>query len=612
MMIRERMGQLLMEAQLVSEDQIQEALRVQRSNGSRLGSILVQMGVISEATLLEFLSQQYGVSPIDLSCCKIEPEVLNLVPLELAQQLMIMPVRQFRSRLALAMIDPSNIAMIDEMKFRTGLNVTPLVAMESDILAAIRRFYQVSPSEVNFFIGEDPAHFPSSTLPSPPHLRAETPVPLQASSFEEIERSGTLHDLQNCLREALSRLPEGEDQVNGHDLLEDKAPIVNLVNRLLRGAEEIGASDVHFEPTELFVRVRFRLDGVLGTVTHLPKRVRQAVVARIKIMASLDIAERRLPQDGRMKLQVDPAHSIDVRVSVLPCLHGEKVVLRLLDRSKLNLDLNTLGFEKPYLESILSALENPYGMILVTGPTGSGKTTTLYSALHYLNTPFVNIVTVEDPVEYHLNGINQMQIKEDIGLTFATGLRSFLRQDPDIIMIGEIRDQETANIAVQSALTGHRVFSTLHTNDAPSTITRLLDMGIEPFLVSSSLSLIIAQRLVRKNCDFCKERDVNSPEQLVSLGFDQEAIHGVEPLKGRGCVRCHQTGFSGRVALFEILPLSQGFHQKILSRAPAHELKAAALQAGIQTLRQSGLTKIQCGVTTIDEVASATTSDHST
>ena len=326
------MGQLLREAQLVSEDQIQEAMQVQRSNGNRLGSILVQMGVISEATLLEFLSQQYGVPPIDLSSCKIEPEVLNLVPLELAQQFRIVPVRQFRSKLSLAMVDPSNIALIDEMKFRTGLNVTPLVASESDILAAIRRSYQYSTSDRKAFIREDPLHGPAGTS-----------VPLQAASFEEIERTGTFHDLQNCLREALSELPEGEDHVNGHDLLEDKAPIVNLVNRLLRGAEEIGASDVHFEPTELFVRVRFRLDGVLGTLTHLPKRVRQAVVARIKIMANLDIAERRLPQDGRMKLQIDPGHSIDVRVSVLPCLHGEKVVLRLLDRSKLNLDLNTSG-----------------------------------------------------------------------------------------------------------------------------------------------------------------------------------------------------------------------------------------------------------------------------
>ena len=435
------------------------------------------------------------------------------------------------------------------------------------------------------------------------------PLSLPSTSLEEGEQPGTFHDLQDYLREALSSLPEGEDAGTGHDLLEDKAPVVNLVNRLLRGAEEIGASDVHFESTELFVRVRFRLDGVLSTMTYLPKKIRQAVIARVKVMANLDIAERRLPQDGRMKLQIDPTHSIDVRVSVLPCLHGEKVVLRLLDRSKINLDLNALGMEKPDLERILSALDNPYGMILVTGPTGSGKTTTLYSALQHLNTPFVNIVTVEDPVEYHLNGINQMQIKEEIGLNFAAGLRSFLRQDPDIIMIGEIRDQETANIAVQAALTGHRVFSTLHTNDAPRTITRLLDMGVEPFLVSSSLSLIIAQRLVRRICESCKERDVNSPERLLALGFDPGELERIEPLKGRGCIRCHYTGFRGRVALFEVLPLTEEFHQKILTRAPAFELRAVAMQAGIPSLRQSGLRQVQYGLTTIDEVASATTSD---
>ena len=598
-----------MEAQLVSEDQIQEALRIQRSNGNRLGSILVERGAISEATLLEFLSQQYGVPHIDLSHCQIEPEVLNLVSIDIAHQYLIVPVRQFRSRLTMAMIDPSNIAVIDEMKFRTGLNVTPVIAMESDILAAIRKWYTVRPGEVNSFLGEYSACFAPSTLPTSHQVGAETTVSLQSASIDEVKQPGTLHDLQDYLREALSSLPEGDDPGTGHDLLEDKAPVVNLVNRVLRAAEEIGASDVHFEPTELFVRVRFRLDGVLGTMTHLPKKIRQAVIARIKVMASLDIAERRLPQDGRMKLQIDSTHSIDVRVSVLPCLHGEKVVLRLLDRSKLNLDLNALGLEKPDLERILSALDHPYGMILVTGPTGSGKTTTLYSALQYLNTPFVNIVTVEDPVEYHLNGINQLQIKEEIGLNFSAGLRSFLRQDPDIIMIGEIRDQETANIAIQAALTGHRVFSTLHTNDAPRAITRLLDMGIEPFLVSSSLSLIIAQRLVRKICEFCKERDVISPEPLLALGFDPEEIERIEPLKGRGCIRCQHTGFRGRVALFEILPLTEAFHHKILTRAPAFELKAVAMQAGIQSLRQSGLRQIQYGLTTMDEVASATTSD---
>ena len=598
-MIRERMGRLLQEAHLVSEDQVQEALRLQRSKGSRLGSILVEMGAISEATLREFLSEQYAVPTVDLSCCHIDAEVLNLIPIELALQFLIVPVRQFRSRLALAMVDPSNIAVIDEMKFRTGLNVTPMVAMESDILSAIRRCY---PSE--------PCPPSPMTVPSP--LCAEPPFRAQETPAGSLDSSVSLNDLRNGLREVLSGLPESEEPVDGHALLEDKAPIVNLVNRLLRGAAEMGASDVHFEPSEMFVRVRFRLDGVLGTVTHLPKSVRHSVIARIKIMANLDIAERRLPQDGRMKLQIDPTRSIDVRVSVLPGLHGEKVVLRLLDRSHLKLDVNALGLEKADLEKLLSALEIPYGLVLVTGPTGSGKTTTLYSALQYLNSPLINIVTVEDPIEYHLSGIHQMQVKENIGLTFATGLRSFLRQDPDIIMVGEIRDQETANIAVQAALTGHRVLSTLHTNDAPRAITRLLDMGIEPFLISSSLSLVIAQRLVRKICDFCKAPELVSPGQLVAMGFDEEEASGVEPLKGRGCVRCHQTGFRGRVALFELLGLSEEFHQKILSRAPAHELKAAAVQAGMKTLRQSGLAKIQAGVTTMEEVALATTSDSST
>jgi len=487
--------------------------------------------------------------------------------------------------------------LIDEMKFRTGLNVTPLVARESDILAAIRRSYQLSTSNRNSFIGEDP-------LPCP----GETTVPLQSASFEEGERLGSLPDLQNCLREALSKLPEGEDHVNGHDLLEDKAPIVNLVNRLLRGAEEIGASDVHFEPTELFVRVRFRLDGVLGTLTHLPKRVRQAVVARVKIMANLDIAERRLPQDGRMKLQIDPAHSIDVRVSVLPCLHGEKVVLRLLDRSKLSLDLNTLGLEKPELESILSALENPYGMILVTGPTGSGKTSTLYSALQYLNTPFVNILTVEDPVEYHLNGINQMQIKEEIGLTFAAGLRSFLRQDPDIIMIGEIRDQETANIAVQAALTGHRVLSTLHTNDAPRTITRLLDMGVEPFLVASSLILVSAQRLCRKICSKCKEPIEIPKETRARLTF--ELPSKATFYHGKGCEACNQTGYLGRTGVTEFLEVDDEVRDMLIDGKSSDAIKRYAREKmGMSTLWEDAMAKCSAGLTSLEEVLRVTANE---
>ena len=607
-MIRERVGRLLLEAQLVSEGQIQKALEVQRSSGSRLGSILVEMGAISETTLLEFLSQQYGVPTVELSGSQVEEDVLNLVPFEVAQKFMVVPVRKTHSRLALAMVDPSNMAVIDEMKFRTGLRVAPMIAMESDMAATINRWYRqenghgASPVRGEGPLGQSPPLSPKGADP-------RNPLSVQGPSLGELGKSEGLDDLQSCLREALAGLPEGDEPVGGHDLQEDKAPIVNLVNRLLRGAGAIGASDVHFEPSEEFVRVRFRLDGVLRTMTHLPRNVRHAVIARIKIMANLDIAERRLPQDGRMKLNVDRVHGIDVRVSTLPCLHGEKAVLRLLDRSNLDLNMNKLGMDNSDLEVVQSALENPYGMILVTGPTGSGKTTTLYSALQYLNTPHVNIVTFEDPVEYHLTGINQLQIREDIGLTFATGLRSFLRQDPDIIMVGEIRDQETANIAIQAALTGHRVLSTLHTNDAPRAITRLLDMGIEPFLVSSSISLIMAQRLVRRICEFCKEPDRVSRSQLVSLGFSQDAVDKVEPLKGQGCSRCHHTGFKGRVALFEILPLTEAFHRKILSRAPAHELQAIAIEAGFKTLRQSGFMNIQSGVTTVEEVAGVTAVD---
>lgn len=607
-MIRERMGRLLVEAQLVSEGQIQEALEIQHSTGRRLGSILVEMGAVSEATLLEFLSQQYGVPTVDLSGREVEEDVLTLVPAELAEQFMIVPVRKTRSRLALAMVDPSNMAVIDEMKFRTGLHVSPMIAMESDMMSAIQRLYRHENGRMVSPLMEKSSRHGSSALRD-----QESPsrgaLPRHGVSVDGIGESESFEDLQSCLRDALSNLPEGEGPVGGHDLQEDKAPIVNLVNRVLRMASGIRASDVHFEPCEEYVRVRFRVDGVLRTMTHLPRNVRHAVMARIKIMANLDIAERRLPQDGRMKLHVDRPHGIDVRVSILPCLHGEKAVLRLLDRSNVDLDMSRLGMYRTDLETVVSALEHPYGMILVTGPTGSGKTTTLYSALQYLNTPDVNIVTVEDPVEYHLAGINQLQIREDIGLTFATGLRSFLRQDPDIMMVGEIRDRETADIAIQSALTGHRVLSTLHTNDAPRAITRLLDMGIEPFLVSSSLSLIIAQRLVRRICDFCKEPDGVSASQLVSLGFHADEVDDVKPLKGRGCARCHQTGFKGRVALFEILPLSEEFHRKILSRRPAHELKAAAMQAGLKTLRRSGLLNIHSGVTTVEEVAAVTAGD---
>ncbi|WP_447970478.1 GspE/PulE family protein [Nitrospira sp. M1] len=607
-MIRERMGQLLLEAQVVSEEQVRTALQVQELSGSRLGSILVEMGAVSEVTLLQFLSQQYGVSTIDLSTCQVERELLALIPVDVAQKYTVVPVRKTGSRLMLAMVDPSNTSVLDEIKFLVGVHVVPIVAMESDIQAAIRRLYrQEERSENSIRDRQEQAVHGAA-----PGLDSSRSLPQGANPGYMGDAGGSMPgfaDLQACLNEVTSSLPLGEESEGGVDHAEERAPIIHLVNRLLEQAGEAEASDIHIEPYAAFVRVRFRLDGVLRTVMHLPRNVHRAMTARIKIMSNLNIAERRLPQDGRMNVTWPGGRDCDVRVSILPCFYGEKAVLRILDRSNLKLDLTQLGFDSESLARVTSALEDPHGMILVTGPTGSGKTTTLYSALQFLNSPSVNIVTVEDPVEYQLAGINQLQTKEDIGLTFATGLRSFLRQDPDVMMVGEIRDQETANIAVQAALTGHRVLSTLHTTDAPQAVTRLLDMGIEPFLVSSALSLVMAQRLIRKICESCKEPDSVPRHQLALLGVKPEEVDSLNPMRGRGCSRCHETGFKGRVAIIEVLSLSVELHDRILQRAPAHELKACARRSGLISLRASGLHKIQLGITTVDEVLVATDAD---
>ena len=604
-MIRERMGQLLLEAQLISEEQVNTALQVQEISGSRLGSILVEMGAVSESTLLQFLSQQYGVPTIDLSTCQVEAELLSMIPFDMAKKYTVVPVRKTGSRLMLAMVDPSNASVLDEIKFHVGVHIVPIVAMESDILAAIQRMYR----QDDLGGTHEPVRIAHS-MRSLPVASAQKAMLLPKESQETLGNaegsSLVFEDLQACVKEVTSALPSGEEADSGLDLLEDRAPIIHLVNRLIQQAGETKASDIHIEPYAAFVRVRFRLDGVLRTVMHLPKNAQRAILARIKIMSNLNIAERRLPQDGRMKVKFQGTRDCDIRVSTLPCFYGEKAVLRILDRSNLKLDLTQLGFDAISLNKVMSALEVPHGMILVTGPTGSGKTTTLYSALQFLNSPSVNIVTVEDPVEYQLAGINQLQIKEDIGLTFAAGLRSFLRQDPDVIMVGEIRDQETASIAVQAALTGHRVLSTLHTTDAPQAITRLLDMGIEPFLVSSALTLVIAQRLVRKICEQCQEPDFVSSHQLTLLGYKKEDVGSVNPMKGRGCPNCHETGYKGRVALYELLSLSDELHDKILKRAPVHELKAGALHSSFTSLRASGLQKIKTGMTTVDEVVAAT------
>lgn len=607
-MIRERMGQLLLEAQLVSEEHIRTALQVQERSGSRLGSILVEMGAVSEVTLLQFLSQQYGVSTIDLSTCQVEPELLALIPVNMAQKYTVVPVRKTGSRLMLAMVDPSNTSVLDEIKFLVGVHVVPIVAMESDIHAAIRRLYRQEARSVDC-VQDRQEMLSNGSASGPDHYRALSQRASYGAVGEQGDAMPGFADLQACLKEVTSSLPAGEESEGSVDHAEERAPIIHLVNRLIEQAGETEASDIHIEPYAAFVRVRFRLDGVLRTVMHLPKHVHRAMTARIKIMSNLNIAERRLPQDGRMKVTWPGGRDCDVRVSILPCFHGEKAVLRILDRSSLNLDLTQLGFDPNCLARMTSALEDPHGMILVTGPTGSGKTTTLYSALQFLNSPSVNIVTVENPVEYQLTGINQLQTKEEIGLTFASGLRSFLRQDPDVMMVGEIRDQETANIAVQAALTGHRVLSTLHTTDAPQAVTRLVDMGIEPFLISSSLSLVIAQRLIRKICEMCKEPDSVSAQQLAVLGLLPHEVDSVTPMRGRGCSHCHGTGFRGRVAIVEVLSLSDALHDRILQRAPAHELKACARRSGIPSLRESGVQKIRLGITSVDEVLLSTDAD---
>ncbi len=602
-MNRERVGLQLVDAKVISSDELTRALDIQHGEGGRLGSILVRMGVLSESTLLEFLSQHYGVSTVELSTCSIDPSLRGLVPYEIVHQHLVLPVRKTTSRLSLAMADPTNGSLLDELRFRTGLHIVPMVATESDLRTAITSLYGR---------GQDASSLPTEVLSIGNGMD---------SNSRKVDNRFSPNSMGQPVSSAPSLVPGSNDQessiavqgamprVKLHVKIEKDASAVEVVNHLLQQAIEMEASDIHIEPMEKMIRIRFRLDGVLRPIQNLPKDLHQPLLARLKILSDLDIAERRLPQDGRMKMESFP--HVDIRVAILPCLFGEKAVLRLLNQSGLALHLTNIGLDQPDLDRMTTALENPYGMILVTGPTGSGKTTTLYSALQFLNTPQMNIVTVEDPVEYQIQGINQLQIHEEIGLNFSTGLRAFLRQDPDVMMVGEIRDRETAQIAIQASLTGHRVLSTLHTMNAPGAIARLIDMNIEPFLVSSALSLIVGQRLVRKICDHCRELDTVSPSQLLELGFDGDTLGAVQVMKGRGCGYCHLTGFKGRMALFETLPIFEGLHDKILARASTHELKTCAMQEGFRTLRQAGLSAVQRGLTTIGEVFAETRSDTS-
>jgi type IV pilus assembly protein PilB len=582
-----RIGELLLKEKRITPEQLQEALNYQKANGGKLGFNLVKLGHVKDEEITALLSKQYGVPSINLSQFEIDPAVIKLIPSETAQKYQIIPLSRAGATLTIAMTDPTNVFAMDDIKFMTGYNVEPVVASETAVMDSIARYYALGKAAMASAGGGGGG---SSALE------------LATRSIEEMTAGGAgdevevLDDLEEISAEMLEK--QGGE-----------APVIKLVNVVLMSAIQKGASDIHVEPYEKEFRVRYRIDGILYNIMSPPMRMRDAITSRIKIMAKLDIAEKRLPQDGRIKIRFsDNGHSkdIDFRVSCLPTLFGEKIVMRLLDKDKLMLDMTKLGFEQESLTKFEAAIQKPWGMVLVTGPTGSGKTNTLYSSIARINTSETNIMTAEDPVEFNLPGINQVQVRENIGLNFAAALRSFLRQDPNIILVGEIRDFETAEIAVKAALTGHLVLSTLHTNDAPSTINRLMNMGIEPFLVASSVNLICAQRLVRRICTNCKAQHPLPAQALMQAGFSAEDAKNVVPMKGSGCEKCNNTGYKGRVGLYEVMDITDELRELVLVGASGLELRRKAVEEGMLTLRQSGLRKVKEGFTTIEEVARET------
>jgi len=559
-----RLGQLLLKAEIITEEQLKQAQGEQKLKGTNLSSVLIDMGFLSEDDLLDFLHKRYGFPSINLAEMELDPKLVGLIGEEFMQKNQVVPVRRSGSTLYLAMVDPFNVSVIDDIKFRIGYQIQAMVSSETDIKTAIGK-----------------------------HLNPTA----------SLDIDGALADFEDEGMEVV-KTDETFD-ISEVEKTAEEAPVVKLVNLILADAISKGASDIHVEPYEKFMRVRERIDGILYEVMRPPIQMKNAVISRLKIMSQMDIAERRLPQGGRFLIRMQN-REMDFRVSIIPTLYGEKVVMRLLDKTKLQLDMTKLGFEPDALEIFRQAIFKPFGMILVTGPTGSGKTTTLYSVLSELNKVSENICTAEDPIEFNLPGVNQVQMHEAIGLNFAASLREFLRQDPDIILVGEIRDLETAEIGVKAALTGHLVLSTLHTNDAPSTIGRLLDMGVEPFLVSSSLIMTVAQRLVRCICPDCKEPVELPPEALTDLGVPEEETYDFQCYKGAGCSKCSNIGYRGRLSLFEVMPMDDEVKELTLRRAPANEIRRAAVQTGMKTLRQSGIAKIKQGVTTIEEVLRVT------
>jgi len=534
------LGELLLREKLLTPDQLKSALEYKKKHNVSMGTAIVSLGYLSEEEMAQALSRQLGYPYIDLNQFDVYPDVVNLIPAEIAKKYLVMPIHRIRSFLTLAMVDPTDLDVIEDIRFRTGLSIQPVIASESAILNAINKYYGSTDST-------------------------------------------------------------------------EEAPIITLVNTIFIDAIKKGASDIHFEPYEKNFRVRYRLDGTLYEMMNLALKFKNPVISRIKILSNMDIAEKRLPQDGRIKMRVKLENGnrkeVDMRVSSLPTIFGEKIVIRILDKSMLKLDLTKLGFEKSSLEVFTEAIHRPWGIILVTGPTGSGKTNTLYSAISTLNSEAKNIMTAEDPVEFYIPGINQVNIREEIGLTFASALRSFLRQDPDIMLVGEMRDFETVDIAIKAALTGHLVFSTVHTNDAASTVHRLINMGVEPFLIADSVICIVAQRLVRRLCKKCRTRHNLSPDALIDIGFSPEEAKTVKVYKPAGCNECNNTGYKGRTALFEVMKITDEIKDMILSRAQSKEIKRKAIEQGMLTLRQSGLVKIKEGITSVEEVLRETVRD---
>ncbi|OFV99727.1 MAG: type IV-A pilus assembly ATPase PilB [Acidobacteria bacterium RIFCSPLOWO2_12_FULL_54_10] len=564
-----RLGDLMVKESLITIAQLTEGLNEQKKTGGRLGSALVKLGFVTDEEVTTFLSRQYGVPSINLAFFEVDSEIIRLVPEDTARRYEILPLSRVGTSLAIAMVDPTNVFAMDDIKFMTGFNVEPVVASESSIRESIEKYYsQVKEKADDAF----------------------------SKAMEEMSSDDEVLEL------------EAEEAQLGESELEKaatEAPVVKLVNLMMRESLLRGASDIHMEPYEKEYRVRFRIDGILQTVMSPPVKMRDAIISRIKIMSKLDIAEKRLPQDGRIMIRLlkdGRKKQLDFRVSICPTLFGEKVVMRLLDKENLRLDMTKLGFEQESLTKFEKAILKPYGMVLVTGPTGSGKTNTLYSSISQLNKPDTNIMTAEDPVEFQLMGINQVQMKEQIGLNFAAALRSFLRQDPNIILVGEIRDFETAEVAIKAALTGHLVLSTLHTNDAPSTISRLMNMGIEPFLVATSVHLICAQRLVRRVCANCKVDNPPPPQVLIDAGYTPDEAKEVVPKKGEGCDKCNQSGYKGRAGLYEVLEINDEMRELVLVGASSLELRKKAIEQGMITLRRSGLIKVRDGVTTLEEI----------